>query len=128
MGPLVGMLVGVVADLLGCALYGYAVNPLVTLGAAAVGLVSGLISRYVVKKPLYARVIVSVFAAHLVGSVLIKSAGLATWYLAKYEFGYLTFLGWRAVNYLLVGTAECLVLCLLYRNRAFAKQMEEMCK
>ena len=126
LGPLPALLVGVVADLLGCALYGYPVNPIVTLGAAAVGLLAGIMSHYVVKKPLGARVTVAVASAHLVGSVLIKSAGLAAWSLAKYEFGYLQFLGWRAVNYAIVGVAEGVLLYLLLRNRAFAKQMEEM--
>ena len=128
MGPVVGALVGTVADLLGCVLYGYSINPIVTLGAASVGLISGLLARYVVKKSLLAKVTVSVSLAHLVGSVLIKSAGLAAWYLAKYEFGYLEFLGWRFLNYVIVGVAECLVLYLLLRNRAFAKQIKEMCK
>lgn len=128
LGPISALLVGVVADLLGCALYGYAVNPIVTLGAAAVGLVAGVMSRYVVKKPLGAKVVAAVATAHLVGSVLIKSAGLAAWYLAKYEFGYLQFLGWRVVNYAIVGVAEGVLLYLLLRNRAFARQMEEMCQ
>ena len=128
MGPVVGALVGTVADLLGCVLYGYSINPIVTLGAASVGLVSGFVARYAVKKSLLAKVTVSVSLAHLVGSVLIKSAGLAAWYLAKYEFGYLEFLGWRFLNYVIVGVAECLVLYLLLRNRAFAKQIKEMCK
>ena len=35
-GPLAGVLVGTVADLIGCLAVGYAINPLVTLGAAAV--------------------------------------------------------------------------------------------
>ena len=128
MGPIVGALVGAVADLLGCVLYGYSINPIVTLGAASVGLISGFLARYVVKKSLLAQVTVSVSLAHLVGSVLIKSAGLAAWYLAKYEFGYLEFLGWRFLNYVIVGVAECLLLYLLLRNRAFAKQIKEMCK
>ncbi|MBR2011428.1 MAG: folate family ECF transporter S component [Clostridia bacterium] len=128
MGPVVGALVGAVADLLGCVLYGYSINPIVTLGAASVGLVSGFLARYVVKKSLLAKVTVSVSLAHLVGSVFIKSAGLAAWYLAKYELGYLEFLGWRCLNYLIVGTAECVLLYLLLHNRAFAKQIKEMCK
>lgn len=128
MGPVVGALVGAVADLLGCVLYGYSINPIVTLGAASVGLVSGFFARYVVKGSLLAQVTVSVSLAHLIGSVLIKSAGLAAWYLAKYEFGYLEFLGWRFLNYIIIGVAECLVLYLLLRNRAFAKQIKEMCK
>lgn len=128
MGPVVGALVGAVADLLGCVLYGYSINPIVTLGAASVGLVSGFLARYVVKKSLLAKVTVSVSLAHLVGSVFVKSAGLAAWYLAKYELGYLEFLGWRCLNYLIVGTAECVLLYLLLHNRAFAKQIKEMCK
>ena len=128
MGPFIGMLVGTVADLLGCALYGYSINPIITLGAASVGLVSGVISHYVLKKPLAARVIVSAVLAHAVGSVLIKSAGLAVWYLAKYSLGYFEFLCWRMLNYLLVATVECLILYLLFRNRAFARQLERMCQ
>ncbi len=128
MGPLVGALVGVVADLLGCVLYGYSINPIITLGAATVGALSGVISHYVVRKPLLARVIVSSALAHLVGSVLIKSAGLAAWYLAKYQLGYAEFLAWRLLNYAIIGTAECLILCLLLSNRAFVKQMERVLK
>ena len=126
LGPVSALLVGVVADLLGCLLYGYPINPVITLGAAIVGLVAGVMSHYVVKKPLGARVAAAVAAAHLLGSVLVKSAGLAAWYLAKYELGYIQFLGWRFVNYMIVGVAEGFLLYLLLRNRAFAKQMEEM--
>ena len=126
MGPVVGALVGVVADLIGCALYGYSINPIITLGAALIGAISGVISHYIVKKPLYARVIVSATLAHTVGSVLVKSAGLAAWYLTKYQLGYFEFLAWRALNYAIVCTAECLILCLLLRHRGFVKQMERM--
>lgn len=126
LGPVHALLVGVVADLLGCLLYGYPINPIVTLGAAVVGLTAGVMSHYVVKKPLGARVAASVAVAHLLGSVLLKSAGLAAWYLAKYGLGYIQFLGWRVVNYVIVGVAEGVLLYLLLRNRAFAKQMEEM--
>lgn len=126
MGPVVGALVGVVADLIGCALYGYSINPIITVGAAAVGAVSGIMSHYVVRKPLLARVIVSAALAHTVGSVLIKSAGLAAWYLTKYQLGYFEFLAWRALNYAIVCTAECLILCLLFRHRGFVKQMERV--
>ncbi len=128
MGPVVGALVGTVADLIGCALYGYSINPIITLGAAAVGAVSGTISHYVVRKPLVARVVVSATLAHTVGSVLIKSAGLAAWYLTKYQLGYFEFLAWRALNYAIICTAECLILCLLLRHRGFVKQMEGVLK
>ena len=48
LGPLAGALVGGVADLLGCLLYGYAINPVVLLGAVSVGFVSGLDRKSVV--------------------------------------------------------------------------------
>ena len=40
-GPIAGILVGVAADLIGCLLVGYTINPIVTIGAAVIGGVSG---------------------------------------------------------------------------------------
>lgn len=126
LGPVAGALVGTVADLIGCLLYGYTINPLITLGGAAVGLVAGFMANYIVKRPLVLQVILSEAAAHAIGSVLIKSAGLAAWYLAEYELGYLELVAWRLLNYGIIAAAECVILYLLLRNRAFRKQIEEM--
>ena len=41
-GPIAGILVGVAADLIGCLLVGYTINPIVTIGAAVVGGTAGL--------------------------------------------------------------------------------------
>ena len=128
LGPIAAALVGVTADLIGCLLYGYAINPIITVGAAAVGLVSGTLAYYIIKKPLLLRVTVSVSAAHIVGSVLIKSYGLAKWYLSKYELGYWEFVAWRLVNYILIAAAECVIIYFMYRNKAFKNQIERMCK
>ncbi len=128
LGPIAGALVGTVADLLGCLLYGYTINPIITLGGASVGLVSGFISNYLIKRPLILKVTVSVTAAHIIGSVLIKSAGLAMWYLSKYELGYWEFVAWRLINYIIVAVAECIIIYLLFKNRAFRNQIEGMCK
>lgn len=128
LGPIAGALVGTVADLIGCLLYGYTINPIITLGAASVGFVSGFMANYIIKKPLVLKVIVSVSFAHIIGSVLIKSAGLAAWYLATYELGYWEFVAWRLLNYVLIGIAEGVIIYLLYKNRAFKKQLERMCK
>lgn len=126
LGPIAAALVGTVADLIGCILYGYSINPIITVGAASVGLVSGFISNFVLKKPLSLKVIISTVLAHIVGSVLIKSAGLAVWYLSKYELGYWEFVAWRLLNYVLVATAECVIIYLLLKNPAFQKQIERM--
>lgn len=125
-GPIAAALVGTVADLIGCVLYGYSINPIITLGGACIGLVSGTVSNYIVKRPLLPSVILSVGLSHITGSVLIKSWGLAVWYLAKYELGFWEFVLYRLANYALVGTAECVILYILLKNRAFHKQVERM--
>ena len=128
LGPIAGAMIGVVADLIGCVAYGYTVNPIITLGAASIGAIAGIVSNYIVKKPLSLKVILSAVPAHLIGSVLIKSFGLASWYLAKYELGMMEFILWRLLNYALVATAECVILYILLKNRAFSRQMEGLLK
>ena len=118
---------GAVSDLIGCILYGYAINWRITLGAAAVGAISGTVAM-LFKKPELPRIILSVCSAHLVGSVLIKSWGLAKWYLSKYELGYWEFVAWRLVNYTLIEIAECVIIYMLFRNKGFKRQLEGMMK
>ena len=125
LGPIAGMIVGTVADLVGCVLYGYAINWRITLGSAMVGLVSGVVAK-IIKNPRSLSIIISVCAAHLIGSVLIKSWGLAKWYLDAYELGYWEFVLWRLVNYSFIAILECVLICLLFKNSAFRKQIERL--
>lgn len=125
MGPVIGALTGAVADLVGCLAYGYTINPIITLGAAAVGLVAGLCGM-LIRRPLWLRVGVSVAAAHLCGSVWIKSIGLAAWYLGKYGIGFGTLVLWRLGTYAVIGVAEGAIIYALFRNRAFAAMMHKI--
>ncbi len=127
MGPFAGAFVGVVADLVGCVLYAYPINPLITLGAAAVGFFAGA-SAYVIPRPRIVQIVLAVVMSHTVGSVFVKSIGLAAWYAANYDMGFWTFVGWRAITYLLIAALECLLLNALFRNRAVSSQLERMCK
>ena len=128
LGPIAGAFIGVVADLLGCVMYAYSINPIITLGAAAVGAVSGVMSNYILKKPLSLKIICSAICAHLIGSVLIKSFGLAAWYLSKYGIGLAELILWRALNYAIVASAECVILYVIMKNRAFSREMEVLLK
>ena len=128
MGPIVGAVVGVVADLIGCLLYGYSIIPLVTVGAGCVGMVSGLVATYVIKKPLLPKVIASVSLAHFAGSVIVKSFGLAKWYLAQYNMGVFELMAWRLITYIFVAIAECVIIYVLLKNKAFRNQIERMLK
>ena len=119
-GPVMGLSIGVVADLVGCLLVGYAVNPIVTLGAATVGLCSGLLYRVCSRFPLLPRLIASVIASHLLGSVLVKTWGLA----AFYDMPFMLLLLWRLLNYAVVGAAECALLYYLLSRRAIRSRLE----
>ena len=125
-GPAVGLATGAVADLVGCALYGYAVNPLITVGAASVGFVSGIISGYIIKRSTLLKTVLSVSIAHIIGSVVIKSIGLAAWYLSTYNMGLAELMLWRLLTYCIIGVAETAIVFALIKNRSFSSQLERM--
>ena len=124
-GPVSGALVGVVADLIGCVLVGYAINPVVTVGAGAIGIVSGAVA-FVLKKskviPSFALIIASAMSAHAVGSVIIKTFGLAKFY--SMPFGILML--WRLLNYVIVGAIECFLLIILFKNKELTKVINNL--
>ena len=118
-GPVAGLLIGIVADLVGCVLVGYTINPIVTAGAAAIGLCSGVLYRVCARLSGLVRVLISVIVSHLIGSVLIKTWGLA----AFYEMPCALLLLWRALNYAVVGAAECALLYYLLSARAISSRI-----
>ena len=118
-GPIGGALVGVAADLIGCVLVGYGINPLVTAGAAVIGLSSGLASLACRRLPLGARVGLSVLISHILGSVLVKTVGLA----AYYDMPIYALMLWRLLNYAIVGAAEGGLIYALLRNKMVRKQL-----
>ena len=112
-GPLPGAVVGAVQDLVGCIAVGYTINPIITLGSASVGAVSGGIWLLTKGKGLTIRTVMSVGISHAVGSVLIKSVGLAIFY--SLPFGVTAL--WRILNYLIVGALECVLLLTLLESK-----------
>ncbi len=111
-GPVAGILVGVSADLLGCVLRGYAVNPWVTAGAVAIGLVAGVGGVLLRRYPQGVQVALTVLVAHLVGSVAVKTIGLS----AYYAFPLWELMLWRLLNYVIVGGVEAVLLYVLLRH------------
>ena len=118
-GPTVGALVGIVSDVLSYLLSPqiYPINIIVTIGAGVIGLVSGIVSKYIIKKQGYAQIILSASAAHLIGSVIIKSIGLFQFY----QWGVL----FRIPTYFVVGAIEILIICLLYKKIGFRRLFEK---
>ena len=121
-GPILGAAVGTLQDLVGCLAVGYAINPLITLGCAFVGAVSGAVFRISGKLPFPLRIAVSTASAHLLGSVLIKSLGLALVY--DLPFGITA--AWRLLNYLIVGAVEIVLLCFLLKSKQLLSQINKI--
>ena len=117
-GPIVGGVVGAATDVISYFLSGqaYPINILVTLGATSIGLISGLLSKYVFKKSGYLRIIVPSAAAHVVGSMIIKPIGLFAFY------GFAVF--WRIPMYLVIAPLEIAMICLMYRNSTVRKLLD----
>ena len=80
-GPVTGALVGVSADVVSCLCStNPAVNPVITIGAACVGLSAGIVPRYIIKRPGLSQIVLAEVLAHLVGQVGIKSIGKILWF------------------------------------------------
>ncbi len=122
-GPLIGMFTAVTADIVGCFLYGYTINPIITLGAACIGFFSGALSAFAFKKHLLPNVAISVFVSHIIGSVIVKSIGLYI-----YAPNQRDMLIWRVPSYLIIATAETAIIFTLLSSKSFIKQFERVKK
>ena len=121
-GPVAGILVGVVADLIGCVLVGYAINPIITVGGAVIGALSGILS-YLFKRfpgvhPVMKTLLITLIP-HLVGSVVIKTFGLAVFY----DMPFFILMLWRLLNYVIVGALEAILLFFLFKSKAINSQI-----
>ena len=92
-GPVEGFAVGAVADMIGGTLSGYAINPLITLGAGSIGLTA-------------------VFAGHAVGSIVINSLALHLFY--NYPWSVLVT---RIPNALVLAAVNTVLVRLLLENK-----------
>ena len=121
LGPVWAGAVGAVADLVGCVLVGYEINPIITAGAALNGIVAGVVARALRGKRAL-RIPVSVASAHLLGSVLLKSLGFYVYYGTPYLAVMLERLG----VYALISAAEIIMLGLLFSNKSVKIMTERL--
>ena len=117
-GPIVGGVVGAATDIISYFLSGqaYPINLIVTLGATAIGVISGLFSKYVFRKKGYLRIILPSAIAHIIGSMIIKPIGLFTFY----SWAVL----WRVPLYLVIAPLEITLICLMYKNSTVRKLID----
>ncbi len=129
LGAPAGFLVGIIADIIGCLIVGYSINPIITLGAGCIGLVSGLLYRRVPNFPAVRlpegllRNWITVLVTHVLGSMIIKSAGLVLYY--HYAMPQVAL---RIPLYLVIGTVEALIITALLSNKTFSAQLGRLGK
>lgn len=122
-GPVIGMLTAVVADIVGCIIAGYAINPIITLGAALIGFTSGFFSHFFFKNHLLPNIVISVFLAHIIGSMIVKTIGLYVYYPNQRPVLY-----WRIPIYIITAAAESAIIFTLLKSKAFIHQFERVNK
>ena len=112
-GPGAGFAVGAVADIIGGVLAGYAINPLITLGAGAIGLVAW---QKLSSLSTNLRLAASVLLGHFVGSMVITSLALRLFY--GYPWATLAV---RIPNALILSAVNVVLLRILLENRSLMK-------
>lgn len=120
-GPTVGAFTGLTADIVGCILRGYAINPLLTIASVLIGFLSGAVYFIFNKLNPHIRLSLTVIICHAVGSVIIKTIGLCLWYSTPF---YATLIS-RIINYLVVAAAEFIILDILLSNKSFRKNLNK---
>ncbi len=117
-GPVVGAAVAVVADLSSCLMAGQTPFPLITVAAASVGVVSGVLGRWVLRSRRFWAVLLVECSAQLVGSVILKT-------IALYTFGYhWALLVWRLPVYVGIAAVEAFLLFALWHNKQIARHLD----
>ena len=117
-GPVVGAMVGICADAVSCLMSSNpALIPIISLGAASVGLISGLIPK-IIRRGVKVQTATAVVLAHLIGQVGIKSIAKVVYFGMPWQ-GIFLGLGFSVV----VGIMECLLLCWMRSNKSLVKFM-----
>ena len=125
-GPVIGFLVGIAADICCCFAVGYSINPIITLGMGAIGLVAGLISLIFKYNLSLLSIIISDVAAHIAGSIIVKTIGIAIYYGAKN--GVPALFMERTVNYLIIMALEIVILSVLLTKTQIKKELSKLRK
>lgn len=125
-GPISGAAVGIVADLVGCVIVGYAINPIITAGAAILGITAGfcgMISRKRLRRT-FPAIFLPVAASHVIGSMIAKTVGL------HIAFGtpWSALIATRVPIYLVNIAAESVLIYLLLRSEAIRASLKRFVK
>ncbi len=126
-GPVIGFVVGILSDLVSCLVAPQpTILPLITLGAGAVGLFSGIVSKLFFKNKKYGflSIFLSSLLGHAIGSVILKTIALHYYYSSPF----LLTLGTRALTYIAICGVEIFLLFVIFKNKEILKLINEITK
>ena len=115
-GPIVGGCVGGVSDLLSCLFSGDAPLPWIMVGSITVGVVAGIVSKYIVKKNGIFKIVMCELFAHLVGSMIIKTITL------YFIFGPIVYA--RIPISIGIAIVEIIIFCAIYKNKVLRAMID----
>lgn len=113
LGPAAGAVCGFAADILGCFMRGYAINPIITFAAVCWGLIPALMKPMLTDKSKKAKtmgIVLIVFVTSLISSLVLTTAGLVL--IQGYNF-YAIIPG-RIVQFVILVPIYCVVTSLMY--------------
>ena len=112
-GPVYSIMAAVAGDIISALVAGYAPTPLITVGAAAIGLVAGVLPKYIIKRKGFFASLGVTLSAHIIGSVIIKTYALAD----LYSLEFLPTLLLRAPLYIAISLAEAYLIYIILKNK-----------
>ena len=129
LGPLYGGACGLVADLVGTSVkFGVNnINPIITVAMVLMGIIPGLLTRYLFKNYKTNYVIISGFISHVVCSMTIKTIALHVWPgQPYYTMPYTVLLSQRIPTYFIIGLLESYICSILINRKVFKKEITRM--
>lgn len=112
LGPVAGGICGLLSDILGCLLKGYAINPLITVAAILWGVIPGLVRPMLtggkVKKT--AVICISVAATSVLSTLVFTTAGLV-WILG---YNFYAIMPGRIAQWAIMTPIYCVLTCMMY--------------
>ena len=112
MGPVAGGVEGAVADIIGCFMKGYGVNPLITLSAVTWCVVAGLAGKLMVEKS--RKVKTGIMCAAIVIAGVVGTLGLTTAGLVMIGASFYAIMPGRLVQFAIMTPIYCVLTSLLY--------------
>ena len=111
-GPIGGGICGLVSDILGCILKGYAINPFITVAAILWGVIPGLVRNMYPhdKKKKTAALCASIVAASILSTLVFTTAGLVL----MLGYNFYAIIPGRIVQWLIMAPIYCILTVILY--------------